>query len=107
MDNQTFASFLRVLQEVDAWNPRSNDVYLEAIRQINNGARIMDYVLVWCDLAKYVNLFAFEEIDLLALSYMHEYDLMDVGVDENDIPTLLIVGLYYNNARNAVPAQSG
>ena len=105
MNNQTFASFLSVVQEIDQWNPRSNEVYNEAIRQINNGARIMDYILIWGNLAHYINLFAYEEIDLLALSLMREQDLIDVGVNTIDIMPLLTIGFYYNNART--PAQSG
>ena len=107
MDSQTFASFLQVLQEIHKVNSQEQAVYYEAIRNINNGARIMDYLLEWSSLRHYVNLFAFEEIDLTALGLMTEFDFIDIGVAEIDMNNMMLLGMYCNLSTSAVRAQSG
>lgn len=107
MDSQTFASFLQVLQEIHKVNSQEQAVYYEAIRNINNGARIMDYLLEWSHLRHYVNLFAFEEIDLTALGLMTEFDFIDIGVAEIDMNNMMLLGMYCNLSTSAVRAQSG
>ena len=107
MDSRTFASFLYVLQEIHKVNGQTQEVNYEAIRNINNGARIVDYLLEWSHLRHYVNLFAFEEIDIIALGLMTEFDFIDMGVAERDMNNMMLLGMYCNLSTSAVRAQSG